>query len=69
MEYQEIIEKIKALEIQGAENIAVAAVEAFAMKLKETQDENELKKSYQELKETRPTEPGLRNALRYCLEN
>ncbi|MBA4336221.1 ribose 1,5-bisphosphate isomerase [bacterium] len=69
MQYNEIVEKIKSLEIQGAENIAIAAVEAFALKLKETQDYAELKKSYKELKATRATEPGLRNALRYCLEN
>jgi len=69
MQYNEIVEKIKSLEIQGAENIAIAAVEAFAIKLKETQDYAELEKSYKELKNTRATEPGLRNALRYCLEN
>jgi eIF-2B alpha/beta/delta-like uncharacterized protein len=69
MQYNEIVEKIKSLEIQGAENIAMAAVEAFALKLKETQDYAELEKSYQELKNTRATEPGLRNALRFCLEN
>jgi ribose 1,5-bisphosphate isomerase len=69
MKYQEIIDKIKALEIQGAENVAVAAVGAFAIKLKETQDYTELEKAYQELKNTRATEPGLRNALMYCLEN
>lgn len=69
MEYQEIITKIKNLEIQGAENVAKAAVEAFSIKLKETQDLDELKKYYEELKSLRSTEPGLRNALKYCLEN
>lgn len=69
MTYEEIIKKIKSLEIQGAERIAVAAVEAFEMKLKETRDPSELQKAYEELKATRPTEPALRNALRYCLEN
>ncbi len=69
MEYQEIIDKIKSLEIQGARNIAIAAVEAFGMKLKETQDEAELKKAHDELVATRATEPGLRNALKFCIEN
>jgi len=69
MEYQETIDKIKSLEIQGAERIAVAAVKAFAIKLAETKDKAKLTQYYEELKATRPTEPGLRNALRYCLEN
>lgn len=69
MEYQEIIDKIKSLEIQGARNIAIAAIDAFGMKLKETQDESELQKAYDELVATRPTEPALRNGLKYCLSN
>ena len=69
MEYQETIDKIKSLEIQGAERIAVAAVKAFAIKLAETKDKKKLIQYYEELKATRPTEPGLRNALRYCLDN
>lgn len=69
MEYQEIIDKIKSLEIQGARNIAIAAVEAFGLKLKETQDEAELQKAHDELVATRATEPGLRNALNYCFKN
>jgi len=69
MDYKEIIEKIKTLEIQGAENIAISATEAFTLKLNETQDYDKLEKSVQELTNTRPTEPGLRNALKYCLKN
>ncbi|MBN1494866.1 hypothetical protein JW911_03990 [Candidatus Peregrinibacteria bacterium] len=69
MTYKEILKKIKNLEIQGAENIAVKAVEAFAIKLKETQDKKKLEKYFEELKALRATEPGLRNALKYCLEN
>jgi len=67
--YQEIIDKIKSLEIQGAEKIAVSAVEAFGLKLKETTDPGELQKAATELIDTRPTEPALRNALKYCLQN
>lgn len=69
MTYHQILEDIKTLKIQGAEKIAIAAVEAFALKLKETQDTEELQKSYNELKNTRPTEPALRNALNYCFAN
>lgn len=69
MTFDEIVQKIKSLEIQGAEKIAVAAVEAFAQKLKETNDMSVLQKAHDELVATRPTEPALRNAVRYCLEN
>ena len=69
MTYQEIIDGIKSLKIQGAEKIAMAAVEAFALKLKETRDPTELEKARQELTATRPTEPALRNALTYCIGN
>ncbi|MBU1151542.1 hypothetical protein KJ632_01795 [Patescibacteria group bacterium] len=69
MEYQEILEKIKNLEIQGAINIAIKGVEAFGLKLKETQDEAELKKYIQEIIDTRATEPAMRNGLNFCLAN
>jgi ribose 1,5-bisphosphate isomerase len=69
MTYREIVDGIKSLQIQGAEKIALAAVEAFALKLKETQDEAALKTAALELTDTRPTEPALRNALKYCLQN
>ena len=67
--YEDTLVKIKSLEIQGAENIAIAGVRAFAEKLKETQDEPLLKKYIAELSALRETEPTLRNALKYCLLN
>jgi ribose 1,5-bisphosphate isomerase len=69
MTYQEIVEGIKSLKIQGAEKIAIAAVEAFAIKLKETSEPAELEKARAELVATRSTEPALRNALAYCMAN
>lgn len=67
--YEETLQKIKSLEIQGAENIAIAAVKAFAEKLKETQDVEKLKVYVKELESLRETEPALRNSLHYCLLN
>jgi ribose 1,5-bisphosphate isomerase len=67
--YREIVEGIKSLKIQGAEKIAIAAVEAFALKLKENVDPSELERARQELVATRSTEPGLRNSLAYCINN
>lgn len=66
---QSIILDIKNLEIQGAENIAKAAVRAFGIKLKETKNRAELEKTVKTLEEARATEPALRNALKYCLIN
>ncbi|MBP9717882.1 hypothetical protein KBD59_01155 [Candidatus Gracilibacteria bacterium] len=67
MNYQEITEGIKNLTIQGAENIAVAGVQAFGEKLKETQDPVLLQQYIEELSNLRVTEPALRNGLAYCM--
>lgn len=67
--FDETVRKIKSLEIQGAENIAVKAVEAFAEKLKKTRSKAKLAKAVRELKAARATEPALQNALDYCLAN
>lgn len=69
MTYKEIVRKIKSLEIQGAKNIAIKGVEAFGMKIKETKDTKLLKKYAKEIISTRPTEPGLRNGINFCLNN
>ena len=66
MTYQEIVTKIKSLEIQGAEKIAIAAVQAFDLKLKETKDKDTIKAAVNELIAQRSTEPALRNALYFC---
>lgn len=67
--YTDTLRGIKSLEIQGAENIALAAVRAFGEKLQETQDIEKLKGYIAELSDLRETEPALRNALNYCLLN
>lgn len=69
MTYQEIIRKIKNLEIQGAQAVAIKGIEAFGIKLKETTDPNKLKKVIKELISLRSTEPALRNGLKYCFAN
>lgn len=67
--FEETIEKIRNLEIQGAESVAIMAARAFGLKLKETSDLESLKKYAVELKSTRPTEPALKNVLAFCLAN
>lgn len=65
--YTETLAKIKSLEIQGAENIAVSGVRAFGEKLGEIQDPVLLKQYVEELSWARVTEPALRNGLAYCM--
>lgn len=69
--YSDTIRGIKSLEIQGAENIALAAVRAFGEKLQgaTAQDSEKLQQAVSELSGLRETEPALRNALQYCLLN
>lgn len=69
MTYEEILKKIKSLEIQGAKNVAIKGVEAFGIKMKETSDIKLLEKYANEIISTRPTEPGLRNGIDFCLNN
>lgn len=68
LSFEQTVKQIKSLKIQGAENIAIKAIEAFSQKLKETKSLSKLKKYANELKSARPTEPGLQNALNYCLK-
>jgi len=69
MTYDEIVKGIKNLKIQGAEKIAIAAIDAFSQKITETHDRKKLAKYMAELISLRPTEPALRNALKFCYEN
>ena len=64
-------EKIKRLEVQGARNVAIAAIEATETLAKETKAKNkkELLRELSEAKEvlfaSRETEPLMRNAVRW----
>lgn len=68
MSYATTVRDIKSLKIQGAERIAIAAVEAFAEILK-TNNKQKIARAYRELIGLRATEPALRNALAYCRAN
>lgn len=56
--FNEICKKIKEIKIQGAENIAIAALKAYYLK--------PTKGSVKKLVSLRPTEPALVNALKYA---
>jgi len=70
---QTTAEKIKRLEIQGARNVAIAAIEAIETLAKETKAKNKKKflKELSEAKEilfiSRETEPLMRNAVRWII--
>lgn len=73
--FNKIIEDIKSLKIQGAENVAKAAVKALRDVSLKNQDKNEkellllLMIAKEKLFNTRPTEPALRNSLNFILND
>jgi ribose 1,5-bisphosphate isomerase len=70
---QETAEKIRKLEIQGARNVAIAAINAIEVLAKQTKAKNkteflkELSKAKKTLFVTRETEPLMRNAIRWIM--
>lgn len=65
-----IISDIKSLKIQGATNVALASLDTMRLSAKRSSDESlvkNLKKTVMVLMSLRPTEPMMRNALRYVL--
>ena len=68
-------ERIKSLEIQGATNVAMNAIDflsGYAKRLKYSEIDScldDLYKAREILINTRPTEPAMRNALNYILAN
>lgn len=68
--FKKILHDIKSLKIQGATNVAKAAVDGMALVASHSTDKN-LKKNLSNaallLSKTRPTEPALRNILHFVL--
>ncbi|MDY6788979.1 MAG: hypothetical protein SVV03_03365 [Candidatus Nanohaloarchaea archaeon] len=67
MTVQEIARKIEQLKIQGATSVAIEAVKALKNLYEREKDEEALEKAGERLKNTRPTEPALKNAVNYCI--
>lgn len=67
MSLEETVRKIRELEIQGATNVAKEGVKAIKRLAQEGKRDKELEESAEKLKDARPTEPGLFNALEYVL--
>ena len=72
-ELLEDAQKIKSLEIQGASNVAISAIDFlnnYAKRLKCENIETCFKKLYEAqaiLIDTRPTEPAMKNGLKYIM--
>ena len=66
-------EKIRKLQVQGARNVAIAAVKAIQTQAQQTKAKNktqflaELKEAQTILVASRETEPLMRNAIRYLI--
>ncbi|MDO8628052.1 MAG: hypothetical protein Q7K42_06300, partial [Candidatus Diapherotrites archaeon] len=73
-EFQKTVKGIKELKIQGAQNIRNKAVQAIKHTIQTSSAKNEkeflleLKKNLRTLFESRPTEPGMQEALREIWE-
>ena len=67
--FDEIVRKIKAIEIQGAIRVALASIEALNLKSKELKKKNELLPFVEILKKARDTEPAMRNLLNLYMKN
>lgn len=73
MTFEQIVKDIKTLKIQGATNIAKAAIKALRLlgeeyiKRKKVDTVHALHKAKEILFKTRPTEPAMRNALNHIL--
>jgi len=75
MNFKTIVEDIKNLKIQGAQNVAKASVRALQIAAKDIRKERKidqvhaLNKTKNILFQTRPTEPAMRNSLNYIMNN
>jgi ribose 1,5-bisphosphate isomerase len=73
--FQKTLRDIKSIKIQGATNVALSAVKAFEWKAKRLRCKDrekflsKLKRYQRMLISTRPTEPLMRNVLRYIMSN
>ncbi|NIO23130.1 MAG: hypothetical protein GTN38_03845 [Candidatus Aenigmarchaeota archaeon] len=74
-QFERILRDIKSMKIQGAESVAINGVKAFryrALKTKTTSYDkffDELDKIKGRIFEVRPTEPLMRNCIRYVISN
>jgi len=64
--FSSLLSSISSLKIQGANNVALAGLDALGMAVKTARSKKELTKKINQIVNTRPTEPLLRNIINYC---
>ena len=75
MSFKETVDRIKNLEVQGAENVAIEAVKSLKEVVKDSKSKNmsgilaDLHHAKNLLFLTRPTEPCMRNSLNYVMHD
>ena len=67
MELEETVRRIRDLEIQGATSVAISGVKALKKLHENGKSQEELERAAERIKNARPTEPALFNALEYVL--
>ena len=73
--FQSIVQDIREIKIQGAQNVSKAAAKAISIVASEQREKprgeflHYLNQAKQALLKTRPTEPGMRNVLNYLFFN
>lgn len=69
------VKNVKALKVQGAENVVASSLDALSNEMQRFKAHSRsdfashLRDAVMQLKQTRPTEPALRNSLRFVLSN
>lgn len=69
MRFKKLLEDIKKIRIQGAENLALASAKAIKQLLRERKSYKELLKAKKQLLATRPTEPCMQNTLKFIFNS
>jgi len=75
MSFKKVLRDIKTVKIQGAQNIALAAVHSLGYIFRDSKSESlrgiikELNAARKEIIQTRPTEPCMRNTLNYVFQH
>ncbi len=65
--FSQILKDIRSLKIQGATNVARAGVQALELVAQSGAGKRELQQAAATITKTRPTEPAMRNMLKYLL--
>lgn len=69
MRFEKVLEDIKKVKIQGAENIALASAKSIKQLVRQGETYSQLLKARKQLLATRPTEPCMQNTLNFIFND